>query len=313
MAFSFELGDIFIGNFPQSQAFGINPQNYAKFGLKGHNGLDFACPAGTQIVATADGKVLEVASDSTGYGNYVKLKHNGFVSLYGHLDHQSVNVGDEVICGQLIGISDNTGNSTGPHLHFGVAPCDSNGIKTEKDNGYAGYIDPNGSRCHWTIKNLTSPIKQTTTIDTLPVAKKDFENLVRKSTAYDGICDYLKLDKSSTESSKLISAFNDLESKLQESIKSLDRVEAELTTCLNQTPVSNSQNNPELIPDAGSNSGDTGTVEDNPDVPSRGTNNPANGIDIGGFTFSQISQAVGKVSNWFKTFFHNIVKFFVRW
>jgi hypothetical protein len=155
---TFILSDIFIGNFIETQAFGVNPQNYAQFGLKGHNGLDFGCPNNTQIISTADGWVMEVGSDPTGYGNYVKVVHNGFLTIYGHFDHAVVKVNDKVLKGQLLGLSDNTGNSTGSHLHFGVAPCDAQGIKTETNNGFSGYINPNGDRCKWEIVNLITPI-----------------------------------------------------------------------------------------------------------------------------------------------------------
>jgi len=152
------LGDVYIGNYPETQGFGDNPQNYAQFGLKGHDGIDIGAPTNTQVIASNDGWIKEVGSDPTGYGNYVKVIHNGYLTLSAHLDHATVSVGDKVIRGQLIGYSDNTGNSTGAHIHFGVAPCDSNGAKTEINNGYAGYIDPNGNRCSWDIKNPTQPV-----------------------------------------------------------------------------------------------------------------------------------------------------------
>lgn len=156
---AFPLSDIFIGNFPITQTFGVNKASYLKFGLQGHNGVDFGCTTGTQVVSAADGWIKEVGFDGGGYGNYVKIIHQGYLTLYGHLQQAVVHVGDRVIAGQLIGLSDNTGNSSGPHLHFGVAPCDGNGIKTLVSNGFAGYIDPLGNQCVWMLRNYLAPVK----------------------------------------------------------------------------------------------------------------------------------------------------------
>lgn len=127
----------FSGDYGISQVFGVNPADYAKFGLKGHNGIDYKCPTGTGILASHDGTVREVANDPTGYGLYVKIENNIEGSLYAHLKEQKVVVGQVVAQGQQIGISDNTGNSTGPHLHFGYYR-----MPRDRQNGFSGYIDP---------------------------------------------------------------------------------------------------------------------------------------------------------------------------
>lgn len=86
-----------------------------------HIGIDFALPMGTEIVAAAAGQVVQAGWDTTGFGNRVVLDHgHGVQTLYGHLDHVDVMVGDVVQAGQRIGLSGNSGNSSGPHLHFGV-------------------------------------------------------------------------------------------------------------------------------------------------------------------------------------------------
>jgi murein DD-endopeptidase MepM/ murein hydrolase activator NlpD len=83
-----------------------------------HYGTDFAADEGTDVHAFADGVVLE-ASQSEGYGNYVKLDHgDGFVTLYGHCSELLVSEGDHVQRGDLIARVGSTGMSTGPHLHF---------------------------------------------------------------------------------------------------------------------------------------------------------------------------------------------------
>lgn len=86
-----------------------------------HTGLDFGVPTGTPIDAAGAGKVVAAGWDSTGYGNRVIIDHgNGRLTLYGHLDKITVAAGDQVGAGQRIGLSGSTGNSTGPHLHFGL-------------------------------------------------------------------------------------------------------------------------------------------------------------------------------------------------
>lgn len=126
----------FKGTFNLTQGFGQNPADYAKFGLKGHNGLDYGLPSGTQVTAPHDGKVIEAASDPTGYGNYLKIENAKEGSVMAHLQSFQVKVGDTVSEGQPIGLSDNTGNSTGPHLHWGYYL-----FPRDRSNGYAGFID----------------------------------------------------------------------------------------------------------------------------------------------------------------------------
>jgi len=85
-----------------------------------HGGIDLANSIGTPIVAAADGVVV-AAGPQAGYGNWVKLRHaDGTVTLYGHLSAWQVDIGQRVYAGDQIAKMGNTGNSTGPHLHFEV-------------------------------------------------------------------------------------------------------------------------------------------------------------------------------------------------
>ena len=85
-----------------------------------HDGIDIAVPLNTKVISAADGKVVK-AKWNGGYGNYIEIDHgNGIHSFYGHLNSYNVKAGDDVLQGQEIGKSGNTGGSTGPHLHFGV-------------------------------------------------------------------------------------------------------------------------------------------------------------------------------------------------
>lgn len=86
-----------------------------------HTGVDFAVPVGTDILAVADGLITK-ANWGKSYGiqivQEVGLHSKKQYCIYAHLSETLVEVGDKVKKGQVIGKSGNTGNSTGPHLHF---------------------------------------------------------------------------------------------------------------------------------------------------------------------------------------------------
>jgi murein DD-endopeptidase len=83
-----------------------------------HGGIDIAVPIGTPVVAPADG-VVEFAGPRGRGGNTVLIRHaDGRVTGYAHLDSINVKAGDRVSQGATFAASGNTGNSTGPHLHF---------------------------------------------------------------------------------------------------------------------------------------------------------------------------------------------------
>ncbi len=92
-------------------------------GIHGYNAIDLAAPIGTPVYASASGIVAVSREEgwNGGYAKYVVIKHgNNSQTLYAHLDKTAVNAGEEVLQGQIIGYSGNTGNSTGPHLHFEI-------------------------------------------------------------------------------------------------------------------------------------------------------------------------------------------------
>jgi murein DD-endopeptidase MepM/ murein hydrolase activator NlpD len=106
---------------------------YAHF----HTGIDIAGPENHPVLAADDGQVVETATGSSGYGNYVVLGHAGGVAtLYGHLNQILVRQGDHVSQGDAIGLEGSTGYSTGPHVHFEVRV---QGVPVDP----AGYL-PNG-------------------------------------------------------------------------------------------------------------------------------------------------------------------------
>lgn len=91
---------------------------YAHLGYAGHSGMDYAVPLKTPVNAAADGVVSAVKVDPDGYGLYIIVRHNFGDTLYAHLHSHKVKVGTKVAAGQCIGLSGNSGWSTGPHLHF---------------------------------------------------------------------------------------------------------------------------------------------------------------------------------------------------
>jgi len=87
-----------------------------------HQGNDFATPVGTPLSAMSTGTVI-FAGFQGGYGNKVEIEYwDGTVSVYGHLSSISASVGQRVAPGEVIGLSGNTGHSTGPHLHLEIHP-----------------------------------------------------------------------------------------------------------------------------------------------------------------------------------------------
>lgn len=87
---------------------------------KFHNGVDFAAPSGTAILAAYDGKVVGAAYNSS-MGNYVMIDHgDGLYTIYMHASKLYVSNGETVSKGQQIAAVGSTGRSTGPHLHFSV-------------------------------------------------------------------------------------------------------------------------------------------------------------------------------------------------
>lgn len=83
-----------------------------------HYGTDFQAEEGEAVLAFADGYVYAAGSGDN-YGNYLILTHEGgFASIYANLSSFEVSEGDMVSCGQKIALVGQTGNATGPHLHF---------------------------------------------------------------------------------------------------------------------------------------------------------------------------------------------------
>jgi murein DD-endopeptidase MepM/ murein hydrolase activator NlpD len=88
---------------------------------KMHWGMDFTAPRGTPIYAAGDGVVERADSNSSGYGNHIRIDHGyGYVSLYAHMYKYNVGKNQKVKRGDLIGFVGSTGRSEAPHLHYEV-------------------------------------------------------------------------------------------------------------------------------------------------------------------------------------------------
>lgn len=122
-----------------TQWFGETAIDYSRWGHKGHNGIDIACPIGTPVMTVAVGKIKKTGIEPDGFGIYIVITHlDDSETIYAHLNSVvSHEVGKEFQAGEVIAYSGTTGNSTGPHLHFGYRPKNYN-----KTNGYGGYEDP---------------------------------------------------------------------------------------------------------------------------------------------------------------------------
>ncbi|MCK9370689.1 M23 family metallopeptidase [Candidatus Dojkabacteria bacterium] len=86
-----------------------------------HCGIDWATPVGTSVYAVRDGQVVSVGSGyNAGWGNNIVINHSDEISMYNHLSIKYVVAGQFVKEGQRIGLTGNTGFSSGPHLDFRI-------------------------------------------------------------------------------------------------------------------------------------------------------------------------------------------------
>lgn len=128
----------FVGDYPITQRYGEVIPGVTKNG-KPHTGIDYACPDGTPVLASADGIVMKAGWDSTGYGNCVIILHAAHCStLYAHLSECAVYDNQRVRQGDVIGWSGYTGNVVplgikGAHLHFEAR---------ERWNDWTTHFDP---------------------------------------------------------------------------------------------------------------------------------------------------------------------------
>jgi len=129
-----------------TQYFGENMLTWykEKWGLDGHNGIDIRCLEGEDIIASHKGVVVQVQDTdiSAGYGVKLWDKNTNKKTIYWHNKRNVVLLGQNIEEGQTIAQADNTGWSTGTHLHWGCKETDNQGNTINRKNGYNGAIDP---------------------------------------------------------------------------------------------------------------------------------------------------------------------------
>lgn len=102
----------------QSRISATFAQHIQRGGGKYNGGIDWAVSEGTPVMAAQGGKVVAARFDS-GYGEHVRIDHGlGYLTIYGHLLDIYVEIGSVIHAGDPVGCSGNTGDSSGPHLHF---------------------------------------------------------------------------------------------------------------------------------------------------------------------------------------------------
>jgi hypothetical protein len=179
-----------IDPFILTQAFGVNPQNYAQFGLKGHNGWDIKTkysdtPTGKRpILATQPVFFYRKGSDPKGYGIFfeviTKTSKSTWKHTFGHCD--SIDNFQTRNQGEKMAISDNTGNSTAAHLHWTVkritVNADGSHTVINYNNGYFGAVNP---------QEYIDEVKATPDGPQPPM-----DNNIKKATQFDQVLNALK-------------------------------------------------------------------------------------------------------------------------
>lgn len=108
------------GSCSKTSGYGWRTDPMGGSGTDFHLGNDLAAATGTPVLAAADG-VVRTAGQHTSYGNYLRVLHaDGDETLYAHMQYLFVHAGEPVTAGQVVGTVGETGNATGPHLHFEI-------------------------------------------------------------------------------------------------------------------------------------------------------------------------------------------------
>ena len=175
-----------------SQTFGLKgtqknmlPQ-YKAIGLTAHDGWDWVCPDGEPVYWDGGGRgtVIQQSTDpNVGLGVVIytddkdgKMKH-----IFWHFKEIKCKIGQEVESGDLLGLADSTGFSTGSHLHRGLKMCDENYNTLDHENGYFGAIDIQPYFQNIYIKDLITTLQSQLSVlsQIMGVLKKIFELLKR--------------------------------------------------------------------------------------------------------------------------------------
>lgn len=138
-----------------TQKFGANKSMYEKYGLDGHEGIDFVLENTPIIRSPISGIVtLDINKPRNNYGIYLAIDDvkQGVRVYLCHMKYTKVELNQRVIVGAFLGEMGNTGFTTGPHVHLMLCRIREGKI-IDTDNGYKGMIDPLGPEVNW-IPNI---------------------------------------------------------------------------------------------------------------------------------------------------------------
>ena len=211
------MRSLFNSPYRVTQKFGVRPEYYSKFSLSGHEGLDIIPTSSDWTILCLEDGVVVLDDDIVGsvsadpYGKIVTVWHPEIkcAIMYCHLSENFVVKGQTVKKGEKIGTMGATGNVDGAHLHLNLFEVDDNGIRLNRDNGYLGGIDP-----------LPFLQEEETVSDNISIDTEVFEELVRKSSAFDEVLKSLELPDDATNDTvaRSIAATRGLVSSLQKEV-----------------------------------------------------------------------------------------------
>lgn len=238
----------FNGEYPVTNPFGVyDPEAYGNYPGKRHPGTDYGLPENTQLIAGMAGKVTvfdRPASVHTGRGKEVVIAFGNQVRKTCHMNRIDVKTGDMVATGYPIGLSGNTGYSSGPHLHDEYLE-DGQYKDLEKHLGegddmltetlitklWAGYIDeypaPDSVLKHWNGKPILEFIEYLEGLEASADIKKqarDYERVV--DTAEDrleSINILVNQLKDATDDDKTIQKLKEIQQKTKEINEVIER------------------------------------------------------------------------------------------
>lgn len=146
----YTVGDIFEGDYPITQYYGERVEYYKSIsngGLtKGHEGVDWGTPTGVKVLAPFKRNIILRDNDdfkNNAYGDFVVIwdPDQKCAVWYGHLLENNVSFGQELPYGAVIGKTDNSGNTSGPHLHVNFVETDDKGNRLNTNNGNLGFLN----------------------------------------------------------------------------------------------------------------------------------------------------------------------------
>jgi murein DD-endopeptidase MepM/ murein hydrolase activator NlpD len=136
------LSTPFDGTHEVIQFFGQHPDHYAQYrynsiALKGHPGIDFAMPIGTNLFAVDNGRIMAISFEAGGFERYIKIEHRWGESFYAHVGEVQAEAGQLIKRNDVIAVSGPNRLDVEPHLHFAIRVTPYN-----RFDGWGGFIDP---------------------------------------------------------------------------------------------------------------------------------------------------------------------------